>query len=170
MSSSPDIVVHIHLQRDSHFSAVLSALMALSAQTPAVSTGAQAPPPPAPPADYVPGSPWGLARLEWLHRISWSMQHAIVTCIANASINDTVATRQQLLTATTAEVKQPQTTKNLAANLAWISRYAFTVTGHKKGPFTEKDLGVEYPEGERYTYAMDKSDAQAWLEIMARKK
>jgi len=81
-----------------------------------------------------------------------------------------LATREQLLAVTTAETKQLQTTRNLAANLAWISRYAFTVTGHKKGPFTEKDLGAEYSQGERHTYAMDKSDAQAWLEIMARKK
>src|SRR6266566_9083042 len=106
MSSGPDIVVHIHLHGDSNLPALLSALRPLSAQTPAVSTGAQAPPPPAPPADYVPGSPWGLGRLERFHRISWPAQHAIVTCIANASVNDTVATREQLLAVTTAETKQ----------------------------------------------------------------
>lgn len=178
MTSSASMAVHIHLPGDAHLPTVFSELrafvrdmMTLNAQTPAVSAGVQVLPPPAPSAaDYVPGSPWGLSRLEWFHRISWSSQHAIVTCIANATINDTVATRQQLLTAIEKDAKQSQTTRNLAAVLAWISRYAFQVTGHSQGPFTEKYLGHAYPEGERHTYAMDKSDAQAWLEIIARKK
>jgi hypothetical protein len=169
MAFRGDIHIHIHVPGVNHIPAILSELKALDAETPPVPTGAQATVLPTL-TDHVPGSPWGRARLEWLHRIIWSAQRAIVTCIANASANDTVATRQQLVTAITAAAKQPQNTKNLAANLAWLSRYAVTVTGHKKGPYTEKDLGPQYSEGERHTYAMDKSDAQAWLEIVAAQK
>ena len=150
-SGSYDIVLHVHVHDDQQLEAVLNRLLPQrGAATPPGSTGGQtsppppapaAPPPPAPAAAYVPGSPWGLTRLEWLHKDSWSSQHALLTRIATAGSNDTVATRQELLEALVAHVAQPQTTLDLRANLAWISRYAAKITGHKQGPFTKKDRG-----------------------------
>jgi hypothetical protein len=165
---------HMHGADEEQLTAFVDKLLpsVRGAQAPQASTGsAQAPPAsPAPAGAYQPGSPWGRTRLEWLHKDSWGSQHAILTRIASASSNDTVATRQELLEALIAHVNQPQTTLDLRANLAWISRYAVKITGHKQGPFTKKDRGPKFPDGERYTYAMDKGDALAWLEIVAMPK
>jgi hypothetical protein len=112
---------------------------------------------------------WGPGRLADLHGVTQPIQKAIITRIAEAGANGESANYEQIRVAgERAATKKPLNYDHVRGNLAWISKYAKTITGTPMGPFELTDLGADHEKGERYEYRMPHEDAVAWLELIRR--
>jgi hypothetical protein len=112
---------------------------------------------------------WGPGRLADLHGVTQPIQRAIITRIAEAGAKEKAANYEEIrVAAEQVAKKKPLNYDHVRGNLAWISKYARSITGTPTGPFELVDLGPDSEKGERYEYRMPREDAEAWLAVASK--
>lgn len=89
---------------------------------------------------------------------------AILTLVAEKSLNGSMSTYEELRVAGEAATSAEFDYDNLRAQLSWISKYSKAIrNGVKQWPMEFVDGGAERDKGQRYTYRMPSEVAAWWL-------
>lgn len=114
----------------------------------------------------VPGNGnWHQHELEELERrVKNPAGRAILTLVAEKSVNGSASTYEELRVAGEAATADEFDYDNLRAQLSWISKYSKAIrNGVKQWPMEYVDGGSDLEKGQRYTYRMPSEVAGWWL-------